>query len=43
MYFAIGTNLKIQPHSGLVIIVGRVLIFTIDLIFVPMPFILVGF
>lgn len=43
MNLSIRTNLEIQLHSRLVIIVRGVLIFPVNLIIVPTPFIFVGF
>lgn len=42
MDFTVRTDLEIQFHSGLVVVVGRILILPANLILVPTPFVLVG-
>lgn len=41
--FSVRANLEIQFHSGLVIVVGRILILLVNLVLIPTTFILIGF
>ena len=41
MNFPIGPNLEIQFHSGLVIVIGRILILAVNLVVIPMSFVLI--
>ncbi len=41
MNFPIGPNLEIQFHSGLVIVIGRILILSVNLVVIPMPFVFI--
>ena len=41
MNFPIGPNLEIQFHSGLVVVIGRVLILSVNLVVIPMPFVFI--
>ena len=41
MYLSVRTDLEIQFHSGLVVVVGRVLILSVNLVIVPTSFILI--
>ena len=42
MNFPIGPNLEIQFHSGLVIVIGRILILSVNLVVIPMPFVFIS-
>lgn len=41
MNFPIGPNLEIQFHSGLVIVIGRILILSVNLVVIPTPFVFI--
>ena len=41
MNFPIGPNLEIQFHSGFVIVIDRILILSVNLVVIPMSFVLI--
>jgi len=41
MNFPIGPNLEIQFHSGLVIVIGRIQILSVNLVVIPTPFVFI--
>ena len=42
MYLSVRTDLEIQFHSGPVVVVGRILILSVNLVIVPTSFIFIG-